>query len=481
MGRRRIAGVYYASNHSGNWEIYSRVPGAAQSEIVMQREFDQFPVAVAPDGTLAFQESNTVTGDDIWFLPPGGVPSPALTGPGTDAMCDFSADGRWLAFASDASGRSEIYVKAVDRDSRRLPVSTDGGQVPTWSPKGDRLYYRQGAEMMVADVTGRDPLVFGRPRPLFEGGWDLPAGKYLERNYAVAPDGEHFVMIRHEPGEAIPDRVNIVLNWFDELQRLGPDGAGSPTMIGRTLAHYRITAALGAGGMGEVWRATDTKLGREVALKVLPAEMAESQERLDRFRREATMLAALDHPGVVGVYSVEESDGLHFLTMQLVEGEPLDRLIPEVGMDLDRILEIGAAIAEALAAAHRQGHHPPRSQTGQRHGRLRWARQGPGFRARQDRRTTGRRTAEFRDGDRPSHARRCGHGHRALCCLSRSRAVRSTSRPISFHLARCCTRWRRGSARSKDSPPLSLPPRFCATHRGHSKMFGVICRAGWSK
>jgi non-specific serine/threonine protein kinase len=126
-------------------------------------------------------------------------------------------------------------------------------------------------------------------------------------------------------------------------------------MIGRTLAHYRITAALGAGGMGEVWRATDTKLGRDVALKILPAEMAADPERLDRFRREATMLAALDHPGVVGVYSVEKSEGHHFLTMQLVEGESLDRLIPEGGMPVERIVEIGAALAEALAAAHDKG------------------------------------------------------------------------------------------------------------------------------
>ncbi|MGB6641375.1 MAG: serine/threonine-protein kinase, partial [Thermoanaerobaculia bacterium] len=126
-------------------------------------------------------------------------------------------------------------------------------------------------------------------------------------------------------------------------------------MIGRTLAHYRITAALGAGGMGEVWRATDTKLGREVALKVLPAEMAANPERLDRFRREATMLAALDHPGIVTVHSVEESDGLHFLTMQLVDGESLDRLIPEGGLGVDRLLEIGTAVAEALAAAHDKG------------------------------------------------------------------------------------------------------------------------------
>ena len=213
--------VYYASNHSGNWEIYSRVPGAAQSEIVVQRDFDQFPVAVAPDGTLAFQESNTVTGDDIWILPPGGTPTPLLTGPGTDAICDFSPDGRWIAYASDETGRSEIYVKAVVGDSERVPVSTQGGRVPTWSPKGNRLFYRQDAILMVSDVVGRDPLDFGRPSPLFEGGWDLPAGRYLERTYAVAPDGEHFVMIRHEP-EAIPDRINIVLNWFDELRQLVP-------------------------------------------------------------------------------------------------------------------------------------------------------------------------------------------------------------------------------------------------------------------
>jgi predicted ATPase len=126
-------------------------------------------------------------------------------------------------------------------------------------------------------------------------------------------------------------------------------------VIGTTLAHYRITAALGAGGMGEVYRATDTRLGRDVALKVLPAEMAANPDRLDRFRREATMLAALDHPGVVGVYSVEESDDVHFLTMQLVEGESLDRVIPERGLGVDRIVEIGSAVAEALAAAHDRG------------------------------------------------------------------------------------------------------------------------------
>ena len=126
-------------------------------------------------------------------------------------------------------------------------------------------------------------------------------------------------------------------------------------MIGQTLAHYRIAAAIGAGGMGEVYRATDTKLGRDVALKVLPAEMAGSPERLERFRREAKALAALDHPGIVTVHSVEEADGVHFLTMQLVEGHPLDRLIPDGGLPVERILGIATGLAEALVAAHERG------------------------------------------------------------------------------------------------------------------------------
>ena len=126
-------------------------------------------------------------------------------------------------------------------------------------------------------------------------------------------------------------------------------------MIGRTLSHFRITAKIGAGGMGEVYRAEDTKLHRDVALKVLPAELAGSQERLERFQREARTLAALDHPNIVTIYSVEEAEGVHFLTMQLVDGKPLSELIPEDGMPAERILEIAGLLAEALGAAHGKG------------------------------------------------------------------------------------------------------------------------------
>lgn len=107
--------------------------------------------------------------------------------------------------------------------------------------------------------------------------------------------------------------------------------------------------------MGEVWRARDPRLGRELALKVLPAAMSDDPEHLARFEREARALAALTHRGIVTIYSVEEAEGVRFLTMELVEGETLDRLIPSGGMAIDHLLEIAIALADALAAAHARG------------------------------------------------------------------------------------------------------------------------------
>ena len=124
---------------------------------------------------------------------------------------------------------------------------------------------------------------------------------------------------------------------------------------GARIGHYVVGTPLGAGGMGEVYRAADTKLGRDIALKVLPADVARDPDRLARFQREAKALAALDHPSIVTVFSVEEADGIHFLTMQLVEGQALDGVIPECGLPIERIVETATALAEALAAAHEKG------------------------------------------------------------------------------------------------------------------------------
>src|SRR5262245_60675386 len=126
-------------------------------------------------------------------------------------------------------------------------------------------------------------------------------------------------------------------------------------VIGRILGHYEITALIGRGGMGEVYRARDTRLKRDVALKILPADMAADPVRLERFQREAETVAGLTHAHIVTLYSVEEADGVRFLTMELVEGQTLDALIPQDGMGLKQVFEIGTAVADALAAAHEKG------------------------------------------------------------------------------------------------------------------------------
>jgi Tol biopolymer transport system component len=125
---------------------------------------------------------------------------------------------------------------------------------------------------------------------------------------------------------------------------------------GTSLAHYEIIELLGKGGMGEVYRAKDTKLGRDVAIKVLPEEFTKDRERLGRFEREARLLAALDHPRIASIYGIEEVDGIRFLVMQLAEGEDLSRKIARSGaIPVDEAIEIAIQIADALEAAHEKG------------------------------------------------------------------------------------------------------------------------------
>ena len=124
-----------------------------------------------------------------------------------------------------------------------------------------------------------------------------------------------------------------------------------PIEPGQTLLHYRIVDKLGEGGMGAVYRAEDTRLGREIAIKVMPAELAADAERRRRFEQEARAVAALKHPNIVTVHSVEEHEGVSFITMELIEGRPLSELIPKGGLDLARLFVSGReATTYALSA-----------------------------------------------------------------------------------------------------------------------------------
>jgi eukaryotic-like serine/threonine-protein kinase len=126
-------------------------------------------------------------------------------------------------------------------------------------------------------------------------------------------------------------------------------------MIGTSLSHYRITEKLGQGGMGEVYRAEDTNLSRQVAIKVLPDEFAHDAERLARFQREAQVLASLSHPNIATLYGLEESDGKRFIVMELVEGQTLAHRLLKGPLPLDEALDVCRQIAEGLEAAHEKG------------------------------------------------------------------------------------------------------------------------------
>jgi serine/threonine protein kinase/tetratricopeptide (TPR) repeat protein len=126
-------------------------------------------------------------------------------------------------------------------------------------------------------------------------------------------------------------------------------------MIGTTLSHFRITDKLGEGGMGEVWLAEDTRLGRNVALKILPPTRRESEDRRRRFEDEARAASALNHPGIAHIYDVGEADGIQFIAMEHVDGESLDQRMARTPFTTSEIVDLGSRLADALEAAHKQG------------------------------------------------------------------------------------------------------------------------------
>ncbi|HQU93494.1 MAG TPA: serine/threonine-protein kinase, partial [Pyrinomonadaceae bacterium] len=177
-------------------------------------------------------------------------------------------------------------------------------------------------EIYLRDVCGDDPTLLAEVRSLLDAGKD--AGQFISK----------------------PIVGNFVPEFADHIKALAP---------GNSVGHYNIEKAIGSGGMGEVYLATDTTLGRKVALKTLPPSFASDPSFLRRFRNEAQAAANINHPNVATVYSVEDIDGLRFITMEYVEGKTLDRLTPDGGLAMKTFVEWLEPIAHALHAAHKRG------------------------------------------------------------------------------------------------------------------------------
>jgi Tol biopolymer transport system component len=218
------ARIVFSAPHGGTWDVYSKAAsGTGEVELVLGGPFDQHPTSVMRDGTVVVDENHDTTANDIWLLPLGGEPQPWLVTPAAEKMGRVSPDDRLLAFISNVSGRYEVYVQPVNRSSDAVPVSTKGGTGPVWSRSGDRLFFRQGRLLMRVPVVSQPRLEVGRPEVVFDAGWELGQGtahSYYQFDYDVLPDGR-FLMVKNDP-EAIPTRINVIFNWFEELNRLVP-------------------------------------------------------------------------------------------------------------------------------------------------------------------------------------------------------------------------------------------------------------------
>ena len=204
--------------------IWKPANGSAGEETLWEEENQLLPNSWSPDGRhLAVDRLMPEGHSDVWILPLENdrKPYPFAEGRFDESMGAFSPDGRWLAYISDETGRFEVYARPFPGPGGRWQISTDGGNEPRWSTDGREIFFINDDQMLVAPVESGSTLRVGTPRVLFEGNFE---GPIWDVSYAVAADGERLLMVKTGDGSVAPDRVHLVLNWFEELKRLVPTG-----------------------------------------------------------------------------------------------------------------------------------------------------------------------------------------------------------------------------------------------------------------
>ena len=212
--------VLFSSNRGGEWDAYSIPAGGGPAKLLLKRPGIQLPLSTAPDGTLLFAERLKGNSTDIFMLSPKGEVTPFLLSPFSKVGGQFSPDGRLVAYVSDETGRDEVYVRSAARPEVGLAVSTEGGRGPRWSPDGREIFYRRGDAFLVARVTTTGTLSVSDSRKLFEL-QVASATTTQQSGYGVSPDGQRFLVQLPDP-RALPTRINVVLNWFEELKAKVP-------------------------------------------------------------------------------------------------------------------------------------------------------------------------------------------------------------------------------------------------------------------
>ena len=169
---------------------------------------------------LVYYDSDPATGFDVWALPSGGdrKPRAVVRTPFAEQYPRLSPDGRWLAYTSNESGRSEVLVQSFPEPAGRTQISTNGGIEPVWSRDGRELFYLNGDAMMAVEIRTSQTLTAGSPRKLFEGRY-VPSPNGVA-SYDVSENGQRFLRVQPMHPDPPTDQIQVTLNWFDELKRL---------------------------------------------------------------------------------------------------------------------------------------------------------------------------------------------------------------------------------------------------------------------
>jgi Tol biopolymer transport system component len=208
--------VVYSSSRAGVPNLFWRYADASgPEERLAASEHPQFPQCFTPDGrALIFVDVDRTTREDIWVLPLDGrrKPVPFLRTPFREGLAALSPDGRWIAYASDESGRGEIYVQPYPGPGGRIQISPDGGNEPLWSTHGRELYYRNQEKVLAVSIQTEPSFSVSRPTVLFEG-------RYGEE-WDVSPDGQRFFMVKEKQVDPATRQIHVLLGWLDARRRL---------------------------------------------------------------------------------------------------------------------------------------------------------------------------------------------------------------------------------------------------------------------
>jgi Tol biopolymer transport system component len=208
--------IVWASNRTGTYQIYQKLAsGVGQDELLLQSDVPLLPSSCSSDGKfLLYGRSDPKSGDDLWALPLEGdrKPFPFLQTPFWDTDAQFSPDGRWIAYRTNESGRSEVYVQTFPASGGRWQVSTNGGHHPQWRGDGKELFYcSTDGKLMAVDVKRGDAFEAGLPKTLF----NLAEAKVYYADYAATADGRRFLFVR-KLQEGSPSPFSVVVNWTAE-------------------------------------------------------------------------------------------------------------------------------------------------------------------------------------------------------------------------------------------------------------------------